>query len=101
MFFYLKIIGCKYLHAVLLLPLEILLVQGVDTVNHDLDQLNLGVSQTVLVGDVISATSLATGLASGTSGLDSQLLASSLQLVNRLLGPAGEVNVNGGTHTSS
>jgi hypothetical protein len=41
---------------VLLLPLEILLVQGVDTVNHDLDKLDLGVTQTVLVGNVISAT---------------------------------------------
>jgi len=86
---------------VLLLPLEILLVQGVDTVNHDLDKLDLGVTQTVLVGNVISATSLATGLSTGTSGLDSQLLASSLQLVNRLLGPSGKVNVNGSTHTSS
>ena len=43
-----------YLHAVLLLPLEVLLPQGVDTVNHDLDQLDLGVAQSVLVGDVVS-----------------------------------------------
>ena len=43
----------KDLHAVLLLELEVLLPEGVDTVNHDLDQLHLGVTQTVLVGDVI------------------------------------------------
>ena len=42
-----------FLHAVLLLPLEVLLPEGVDTVNHDLDQLNLGVSKTMLVGDVV------------------------------------------------
>ena len=40
--------------VVLLLELEVLLPQGVDGVNHDLDQLNLGVAETVLVGDVIS-----------------------------------------------
>jgi hypothetical protein len=38
---------------VLLLELEILLPEGVHTVNHDLDQLDLRVAQTVLVGDVI------------------------------------------------
>ncbi len=41
------------LQAVLLLELEILLPEGVDAVNHDLDQLHLGVAETVLVGDVI------------------------------------------------
>ena len=41
------------LHSVLLLELDILLPQGVDGVDHDLDQLHLGVAQTVLVGDVV------------------------------------------------
>ena len=41
------------LHAVLLLELEVLLVQGVDAVNHALHKLDLGVAQTVLVGDVV------------------------------------------------
>ena len=45
----------QHLHAVLLLPLKILGPQGVDGVNHNLDQLDLGVSKTVLVGNVISA----------------------------------------------
>ena len=40
----------------LLLELEVLLPQGVDGVNHDLDQLNLRVAETVLVGDVISVS---------------------------------------------
>ena len=44
------------LHSVLLLKLEVLLPQGVDGVNHDLDQLDLGVAETVLVGDVIGVT---------------------------------------------
>lgn len=44
----------NYLHSMLLLELEVLLPQGVDSINHDLDQLNLGVAETVLVGDVIS-----------------------------------------------
>merc|ERR1719320_971124 len=34
-------------------------------------------------------------------GLDSELLTASLELVNRLLGPAREVNMDGGTHTST
>ena len=42
-----------FLHAVLLLPLEVLLPEGVDTVNHALAELNLGVSKTMLVGDVV------------------------------------------------
>ena len=39
--------------VVLLLQLHILLPQGVHGVDHDLDQLHLGVAQTVLVGDVV------------------------------------------------
>merc|ERR1719435_226419 len=77
------------------------LVEGVDTVNHDLDQLDLRVSKTMLVGDVISASSLAARFSAGSTGLDSELFTASLELVNRFLGPAREVNVDGGTHTSS
>jgi len=86
---------------VLLLPFQIFLVQGVDTINHDLDQLDLRVSKTMLVGDVISASSLATGFSTGSTGLDSELFTASLELVNRFLGPAREVNMDRGTHTSS
>merc|ERR1711990_1002510 len=89
---------CTFLHAVLLLELQILLPEGVDGVNHDLDQLDLGVSQSVLVGDVVGVASLTTGLSSGTTGLDSQLLSAGLQLVHALLGPAGQVDVDGGPH---
>ena len=40
----------------LLLELLILLDEGVDPVYHALDQLNLGVTQAVLVGDVVGNT---------------------------------------------
>jgi len=89
------------LHAVLLLELKILLPESVDSVNHDLDKLNLGVSKTMLVGDVISVTSLAARLSAGSTGLDSELLASSLELVDGFLGPSRKVNVDGGSHASS
>ena len=42
-------------NAVLLLESLVFLPEGVDTVNHGLDKLDLGVSQPVLVGDVIGA----------------------------------------------
>ena len=45
--------SANILEAVLLLELEVLLVEGVDAVNHGLDKLDLGVAETVLVGDVI------------------------------------------------
>ena len=41
------------LQAVLLLELEVLLVQGVDAVDHGLDELHFGVTETVLVGNVV------------------------------------------------
>ena len=44
------------LHAVLLLQLEVLLVQGVDAVDHLLHQLHLGVAQAVLVRDVVGVS---------------------------------------------
>merc|ERR1711936_443680 len=84
-----------------LLVLLVLLPQGVDTVNHLLDQLNLRVSEPVLVGDVIGVSGLATGLSTGSTGLQVQLLAASLQLVNAVLGPARQVNVDGSPHAST
>jgi len=90
-----------YLHAVLLLELQVLLVQGVDTVNHGLDKLDLGVSQSVLVGNVVGVSGLAARFSTGSTGLDSQLLAPGPELVNTLLGPAGKVNVDGGPHAST
>ena len=92
-------VGC--LHAVLLLELQVLLVQGVDTVNHGLDKLDLGVSQSVLVGDVISVSGLATRLTAGATGLDGELLAPLLQGWETFLGPAGQVNVDRGPHASA
>merc|ERR1712036_179103 len=90
-----------FLHSVLLLQFEILLPEGVDTVNHGLDQLNLGVAQAMLVGNVIGVTGLATRLSAGTTRLQAQDLAPGLQCVNAVLGPAGQVNMDGGTHASA
>jgi len=86
---------------VLLLELQVLLVQGVDTVNHGLDKLDLGVSQSVLVGDVVGVSGLAARLSAGATGLDIEFLAPGPELVNTILGPAGKVNVDGGPHAST
>ena len=48
-----------------------------------------------------SLTSLAARLSTSTTGLEVELFAPGLQLVNAILGPAGQVNVDGGTHASS
>merc|ERR1712240_230818 len=79
----------------------VFLPQGVDTVNHLLDQLNLRVSEPVLVGDVVGVSGLATRLSTGATGLQVKLLATSLELVNAVLGPAGQVDVDGGPHASA
>ena len=42
------------LHSMFLRQLEILPVEHVDAVNHLLDELHLGVAESVLVGDVVS-----------------------------------------------
>ena len=52
----LGLVKIEYLESVLLLELKILPVEGVDSINHGLDELNLGVSETVLVGNIISGT---------------------------------------------
>jgi hypothetical protein len=44
---------CSFLQSVLLLELQVLLVERVDSVDHRLDELDLGVTETVLVGDVV------------------------------------------------
>ena len=44
------------LQSVFLLELKILLVEGVYSINHGLDKLNLRVTQTVFVGNIISST---------------------------------------------
>ena len=46
----------SFLKAVLLLELLVLLDEGVDPIDHALDQLHLGVAQAVLVGYVVGDT---------------------------------------------
>jgi len=91
----------RFLHAVLLLQFQVLLVQSVDTINHGLDKLDLGVSQTVLVGNVIGVSSLAARFTTGSTGLDSELLAPLLEAVDTVLGPSGQVNVDRGPHAGA
>jgi len=86
---------------VLLLQFKILLPEGVDTIDHGLDQLDLRVAKTMLVGNVISVASLAARLSAGTTGLEVKGLAPSLEGINGVLGPAGQVNVDGGPHASA
>eukprot|EP00116_Pleurobrachia_bachei_P003277 sb/3463539/ len=87
--------------GLLLLECKILLVELVHSINHGLHQLHLRVSQSMFVGDIVSVSSLATRLSSGSSGLKSQFLAPGLQLVNSLLGPSGEVDVDRSPHSGS
>jgi len=86
---------------VLLLELNILLVEGVDTVNHGLDELDLGVAKTVLVGDVVGVAGLTAGLTAGAARLDIEFFATLLQEVNTLLGPSGEIDVDRGAHAGT
>merc|ERR1719490_103098 len=87
--------SCSTHHCLVLLP------QGVDSVNHLLDELNLRVSEPVLVGDVVGVSGLAARLSTGATGLQVQLLATSLQLVDAVLGPARQVDVDRGPHAST
>merc|ERR1719458_2037807 len=89
------------LQAVLLLQGLVLLPEGVDTVNHGLDEGDLGVSQPVLVGHVVGAAIEATRLSTGSTGLDCELLAPLLQSVKTLLGVSGQVNHDGGPHAGN
>merc|ERR1719499_2344679 len=88
----------KLLHSVSLPKSLVLLVEGVDTVNHLLDQLDLAVAQPVLVGDVVGDAGLAAGLAPGSPGLQVKLLTPGSQHLGAELGPAGEVDVDRGPH---
>merc|ERR1719186_17684 len=98
---FLEYIHRMTLKAVLCLQGVVFCVECVHTINHLLDELNLRVSQPVLVGDVIGAASLATRLSPGAPGLQVQLLATGCQGLQALLGPAGKVDVDGGPHASS
>merc|ERR1719397_1215747 len=88
--------SCSTHHCLVLLP------EGVDAINHLLDELNLGVSKPVLVGDVVGVSGLATRLSTGSTGLQVKFLATSLQPVNTgLFSPALKVNVNRCPHASA
>ena len=85
----------------LLLELKVLLVESVDSVDHGLHKLHLGVTQAMLVGDVVSDASLATRLSPRATRLEGQLLATLLQCRQAFLRPARKVDVDRGTHASA
>jgi len=89
------------LQAVFLLEFDILGVEGVDTINHALDEFNLRVAKTMLVGDVVGHTGLATRFTAGTTGLNLELFTSLLEGFKTFLGPAGQVNVDGSPHAGA
>merc|ERR1712012_187491 len=97
---FLQLLRCKALGSILL-ELFVLIPELVHTINHLLDQLDLRVSEPVLVGDVVGVSGLATRFTTGATGLQVKLLATSLELVDAVLGPAGQVNVDGGPHASA
>merc|ERR1712038_107453 len=84
-----------------LLQLLVFFPELVDSINHLLDKLDLRVSKSVLVGDVIGVSGLATRLSTGSTGLQVELLTSLLQFVNAVLGPSRKVNMDRGSHTST
>jgi len=55
----------------------------------------------MLVGNVISVSSLATRFTTSTTGLNSEFLASGLELVNSMLGPSWKINVDRCSHASA
>merc|ERR1711863_13887 len=55
----------------------------------------------MFVGNIVGVASLSTRLSTSTTGLETENLASSLQTIDAVLGPSGQVNVDGGTHTST
>merc|ERR1719206_584816 len=86
---------------VLLLVLLVLFPEFVDSINHLLHQLDLRVSQSVLVGDVIGEASLSTRFSTGVTGLQVELFTPGLQFINTVFGPSRKINMDGCSHTST
>merc|ERR1719322_1266436 len=55
----------------------------------------------MLIGNVISVSSLSTRFTTGSTGLNGKLFASGLKGIKTFFGPSGEVDVDGGSHASS
>ncbi len=85
----------------LLLELQVLLVESVHSIDHGLNELNLGVAQSVLVGDVVGDAGLSARFSTGSTGLEVQGFTSLLQGRESFLGPSGKVNMNRGAHAGS
>jgi len=91
---------CK-VKSLSLLELLVFLPKLVDTINHFLDKFNFRVSKSVLVGNVISMTSLTTRLSTSSTWLKMKFLTSGLELVNTKLSPSWEINMDRCSHSST
>ncbi len=63
----------------LLLELQVFLVESVHSIDHGLDELNLRIAQSVLVGDVIGNSGLTARFSTGSTGLKVQGFTTLLQ----------------------
>merc|ERR1719328_813374 len=94
---------CRHCKIQSLSSLELLVFfpELVYSINHLLNKFNLRVSKSVLVGDIISMTSLTTRLTTGSTGLQVKLFTSGLQFINTMLCPSRQVNMDRCSHSSS
>jgi len=79
----------------------IFLPQGVYSIYHFLNQLDLRVSKPVLVGNVVCYASLTTWFTTSSSWLEMKFLTSNLKSIQSSFCPPGKINMNGCSHTSS
>merc|ERR1719270_2218497 len=91
-----------FLHSKhLFLKLLVFLPKSVYTINHLLHKFNLRVPKSVLVGNVISVSSLSTRLTTSSTGLKVKFFTSCLKFVNTMLSPSRKINMDRCSHTSS
>merc|ERR1739847_174413 len=89
------------IEGILSSQLFVLLPEFVDPINHLLNQLNLRVTKPVLVRNVISVTSLTSRLSASSTRLKVKLLTSCFELLNTMVGPAGKVDMDRSSHSST
>ena len=75
--------------------------EGIDSINHLLHQLHFRIPKSMLVGDIISVTSLSSRFSSCSSWLKMKFFTSCLQLVNSMSSPSRKINMNRGSHSST
>merc|ERR1712142_105092 len=89
------------INSMLLLQLNVFSVESIDSINHTLDKLDLRVSQTVLVGDVICNTCLSTRFSTSSTGLNLELFTSCFKSIQTFSSPARKISMDRSSHTST